>query len=280
MKIGISSTNISLTENVYKRFGRCPVYVLYDTESGKCEHIYNYCRFYPKDPGAIAAQLFVKKKVNAVITGVIDDRSLKILNKSSIEVLSGYPGTCREALDNYRDGKLKIISGYTKRNGKENRLNNFVFFDHDLSFGGKNILFDDWDFILKLNTTPNIPKNWLNPINYAEGSYQLTLRVEEMRNTKNPIEFEISWCNHPEEEHSNIPHLCSYGHYCRFTDKGVYQHIAFIDDMEKTSVDGREEQWDWTKAWDSPFVLVKPYGQKPFPIKFRITLSIFEALYE
>ena len=53
---------------------------------------------------------------------------------------------------------------------------------------------------------------------------------------------------------------------------------AFIDDMEKTSVDGREENWDWTKAWNLPFVLVKPYGQKPFPIKFRITLTIFEAL--
>ncbi len=278
MRIGISSTNISLTENVYKRFGRCPVYIIYDTESGDCEYVYNYCRSFQKDPGTIAAQMFVNRDVKAVITEDIDSRSLKVLNESSIEVYSGYPGTCKEALDKYRDGKLKIISGDKHRNEKEIVLNNFVFFKHDLTFEGKNISYDDWDFVLKLNASPDIPKNWLSPINYAEGSYQLRLEVYEMKNTRNPIEFEIGWYNLPEEEHSNIPHLCSYGHYCRFTDNGMYEHIAFIDDMEKTSVDGKEENSDWTKAWDSPFVLVKPYGQKPFPIKFKITLTIFEAL--
>ena len=278
MRIGIPSTNISLTENVYKRFGRCPVYIIYDIESGDCEYIYNYCRYFQKDPGAIAARMFADRDVKAVITEDIDNRSLKVLNESSIEVYSGYPGTCQEALDKYRDGKLTIISGDSSKNEKESVFNNFVFFQHDLTFEGKHVTYDDWDFIKNLHAGPDIPENWLHPINYAEGSYHLRLEVYEMKNIRNPIELEMGWYNLPEEEHSNIPHLCSFGHYCRVTDSGVYEHIAFIDDMEKTSVDGKEEIWDGTRAWDSPFVLVKPYGQKPFPITFKITLTIFEAL--
>ena len=41
MKIGISSTGTSLESNVDMRFGRCPYFIIYDTESNDFEHIEN-----------------------------------------------------------------------------------------------------------------------------------------------------------------------------------------------------------------------------------------------
>lgn len=268
--------NKSLAENVFKEFSQCPVYIIYDTDSKSSRYIYNYLRYGGDKGGPVAAQIFADEKIDAVITGNIDTRSLSILNNAGIKVFNGFPAFGKQAIDRLRENKLKlIIDKNISKNNSE--LKKFLFYDFELTFEGKNKLYEDWDFILKLRPKQKIHQNWLSPVDYSRGSYQLKLEVQKMRRVEKPVEFEISWCNFPEDKDPDIPHCCSYGHYCSFTSPDIYEHIAYLDDMELTTIDGNIKKWDWENAWDSPFVLVKPYTQNPFPIDFKIEVTIFES---
>ena len=201
-----------------------------------------------------------------------------MLQGSSINIYTGYPGTVFEALEKLNIGKLEKIKIPPEKISEKIQVNYFNFFNKTLILDGNKRLVEnfDWDFLLKQEATKSSPLNWLLPVDYSTGSYYLMLEVLKMNNTANPVEFEFVWCNLPEQEHKNIPHRCTFGPYCSFTSPGLYQHIARIDDMEKTSVDGIEEDWNWERAYDSPFVLIKPYGQNPFPVEFKIAVYIFE----
>ena len=157
-------------------------------------------------------------------------------------------------------------------------MKKILFYDFDLTFDGKNKLYEDWDFILELKPKQKVQKNWISPIDFSHGSYQLKLEVLTIKKVEKPIEFEISWCNFPEDKEPDIPHRCSYGHYCSFLNPGSYEHIAYLDDMELTTVDGNVKKWDWENAWDAPFVLIKPYSQNPFPIEIKVQVNIFESI--
>lgn len=277
MKIGIPVVNKSLAENVFKEFGQCPVYIIYDTDNKSSRYIYSYLRYDNNKGGPVAAQIFADGKIDVVITGDIDTRSLSILNNAGIKVFDGFPAFGKQAMDRLMENKLELI--IDKNIAKNiNDLKRFLFYDFELTFEGKKRLYEDWDFILKLKPKQKIPENWLSPIDYSRGSYQLKLEIQKMRRVGKPVEFEICWCNFPEDKDSDIPHRCSYGHYCSFSSPGSYEHIACLDDMELTTIDGNIKKWDWKNAWDSPFVLVKPYSQDPFPIKFKIQVTIFESI--
>ncbi len=286
MKIGFSSTGRSMVENVYKRFGNCPSYLLYDTEVEDLRVIVNYGK-YQGGCGPQAAQLLVNLGVDLVITDEIDDRSYEILYSNNIDIYSGYPGTCEEAMQKLNEGKLNKIKKYISlrgsnngSNGFESRkslLSNFKFLDLEVVFKGEKILFSDWELLLHQIPEEKVPQNWIAPVNYADGVYHIRLEVLEMQNTAKPVEFEVSWLNFPEKKHPNIPHRCSFGYYCMFTCPGIYEHIAKIKDMENTSVNGREEPWDWEAGLDSPFCLIKPYGQKPFPVKIKFDVTIYAS---
>ena len=69
----------------------------------------------------------------------------------------------------------------------------------------------------------------------------------------------------------------SFGQYCRFTTTGIYEYFALLKDSEVTTFDGRIEAWDWESAWNSPFILIKPYNQKPYPLKINIEIHLYQA---
>jgi predicted Fe-Mo cluster-binding NifX family protein len=286
MKIGFSSTGRSMVENVYKRFGNCPAYLIYNTENNNLDIIVNYGK-YQEGCGPQAAQLLANRNVDIVITDEIDDRSYEILVSNKIDVYSGYPGTCEEALQKFNSDRLSKVRKYSALRKRVNRnqgadslkshLDNFEFLNLEVVFKGEKILFSDWELLLHQKAMPGIPDNWLTPVNYVDGIYHINLEILEMQNTSKPVEFEISWLNYPEKKHPNIPHRCSFGYYCMFSSPGVYEHIAKIKDMENTSVNGKEETWCWEAGWDSPFCLIKPYGQKPFPVRARFQVTVYAA---
>ena len=286
MKIGFSSTGRSMVENVYKRFGNCPVYLILNTEDDGLDIIVNYAK-YQGGCGPQAAQLLINRGVDIIITDEIDDRSFEILTTNEIGIYSGYPGTCAEAMQKYYDGKLLKVKkssspgpGFHDNHGVESIrscLSNFEFLNLEVVFKGEKILFSDWELLLHQKALEGVPSNWLSPINFADGIYHIRLEILEMQDTVNPVEFEISWLNYPEKKHPNIPHRCSFGYYCMFNSPGVYEHIAKIKDMENTSVNGMEEVWNWEAGWESPFCLIKPYGQKPFPVKASFQVTVYAA---
>ena len=278
MRIGFSSTGRSMVENVYKRFGNSPAYLIYHTEDNGLDVIVNYAK-YQGGCGPQAAQLLVNRNIGLLVTDEIDDRSYEIMNSSGIEVYSGYPGTCAEAIQKLKEDKLPRVKKEENRGAGslKSRLDNFEFLNLEVVFSGEKILFSDWELLLHQKAMPDSPENWISPVNFVDGIYHINLEIIEMQNTPKPVEFEISWLNFPEKKHPNIPHRCSFGYYCMFNSPGTYEHIAKIKDMENTSVNGKEETWDWEAGRDSPFCLIKPYGQNPFPVKARFQVTIYAA---
>jgi len=285
MKIGIASTGRSLAENVYKRFGNSPVFLIYETESKELKVITNFAK-YNDGCGTQAAQIFADHEIDCIIVNEIDEKSLSILKSNNIEIYNGYYGSCFEALEKLENKKLQAY-GVNKSEGTNHQMDNsiignsgiarFKFLDLELTFRKEFVPYFDWCMILHQLAESNIPSNWISPINFSDGLYHLNLQILEMKEVKKPIEFEFGWCNFPEEDHKNIPHRCNFGIYSSFTNTGTYEHIAKLKDMENTSVDGREEIWQWKKGWDSPFGLIKPYEQEPFPVKVKFTVTIYPA---
>ena len=110
MKICISSSGTDLGSNVDPRFGRCPYFIVYDTDTDKFEYLENESRNAMGGAGIQAAQFVVNKGISTVISGAIGPNSFKVFNTANINIYSGVTGTIREAIDKLKNEKLVLTS--------------------------------------------------------------------------------------------------------------------------------------------------------------------------
>lgn len=111
MKVAISSNGTSLESSIDTRFGRCPYFIVYDTDSDTFSHLENQSRQAMGGAGIQAAQMIVNEDVEAVITGNIGPNAYKVLSAASLNIYSGVIGTVKEALDLLKKGELKSSKG-------------------------------------------------------------------------------------------------------------------------------------------------------------------------
>lgn len=107
MKICISSTGKNLDAIVDQRFGRCQYFLVVDTETMNVKTISNEATLSSGGAGIQAAQIVTKEDVGSVITGNIGPNAFSILQAAGIKVYTGAEGTIKEAIENYKKGKLK-----------------------------------------------------------------------------------------------------------------------------------------------------------------------------
>jgi len=107
MKICISSTGKNLDAVVDQRFGRCQYFLIVDTETMNVKTISNEGILSSGGAGIQAAQIVTKEDVNSVITGNIGPNAFSILQAAGIKVYTGAEGKIKEAIENYKKGKLK-----------------------------------------------------------------------------------------------------------------------------------------------------------------------------
>lgn len=107
MKLCVSSTGKDLNAYVDQRFGRCPYFIIVDTETMKMKAISNEATLSSGGAGIQAAQIVTKEDVGSVITGNIGPNAFQILNVAGIVVYTGAKGTIKEAIDSYRNGSLQ-----------------------------------------------------------------------------------------------------------------------------------------------------------------------------
>ena len=88
MKICISSSGTDLGSNVDPRFGRCPYFIVYDTDTDKFEYLENESRNAMGGAGIQAAQFVVNKGISTVISGAIGPNSFKVFNTANINIYS------------------------------------------------------------------------------------------------------------------------------------------------------------------------------------------------
>ncbi len=110
MKIAVSATSGSLDAQIDPRFGRCPYFVIVDSETMKFEVIPNTASGAMSGAGIQAAQTVASKGVNVLITGNVGPNAFQALSSARIDIITGVFGTVREAVEKNKSGQLQKIT--------------------------------------------------------------------------------------------------------------------------------------------------------------------------
>ncbi len=111
MKIAVSSDGATLESNVDPRFGRCPYYIIYDTESDDFKSVENKSGQAAGGAGIQAAQMISDMNIKSVITGNIGPNAFRVLSAASIEVYSGATGSVKDSVEKFKKGEYKQTAG-------------------------------------------------------------------------------------------------------------------------------------------------------------------------
>ena len=111
MKIAITSTGPTLEDNVEARFGRCPYFLIIDTDTMRLEAIENPNIALGGGAGIQSAQLMSEKGVTTILTGNCGPNAERTLRTGGVKLHTGVKGTVSEAIEFFRNGKLKEADG-------------------------------------------------------------------------------------------------------------------------------------------------------------------------
>jgi predicted Fe-Mo cluster-binding NifX family protein len=118
MKIAIASSGKTLDSIVDPRFGRCPYFLIVDSETEELEVLENQAGQASRGAGISAAQVIANKKVGGVVAGNFGPNAVNVLSSSGIKIFGGVTGiTVKEALEKYKGGSLKETDAATTPTG-------------------------------------------------------------------------------------------------------------------------------------------------------------------
>ncbi|WP_025270298.1 NifB/NifX family molybdenum-iron cluster-binding protein [Hippea sp. KM1] len=107
MKLMITAKGDKLESTVDERYGRGECFIIYDTDSGEFEAIRNPFLNNQGGVGVSTAQFSVEKKVDAIISGSYGPNALEILRAAQLELYKAQPGTVKENIELFKEGKLE-----------------------------------------------------------------------------------------------------------------------------------------------------------------------------
>jgi predicted Fe-Mo cluster-binding NifX family protein len=107
MKVAVSATGPSLQAEVDPRFGRCPSFVLVETENLSFEAVPNRSASLAGGAGIQSAQLMVQRGVKAVLTGHCGPNAQQALSAAGIQVVDGCSGTVAEVVERFTSDTVR-----------------------------------------------------------------------------------------------------------------------------------------------------------------------------
>ena len=110
MKIAVTSTGPALDDNVEARFGRCPYFLIIDTDTMQLEIIENPNIALGGGAGIQSAQLMAEKGVTAVLTGNCGPNAFNVFGQAGIQVIVGVNGPVRDAVEQFKRGAFSSAS--------------------------------------------------------------------------------------------------------------------------------------------------------------------------
>jgi predicted Fe-Mo cluster-binding NifX family protein len=111
MTICITSTGQSLDAPINPSFGRAPYFLFVDPETETTQAVKNTPGAH--GAGVQAAQIVAANKATAVITGNVGPNAYQGLSAANIEIYIGARGSVKDALEDYRAGRLSLAQGAT-----------------------------------------------------------------------------------------------------------------------------------------------------------------------
>jgi len=110
MKICVTAVSGSLDAQVDPRFGRCPYFVIVDSETMEFEAVSNIASGSMSGAGIQAAQTVAGKGAEVLITGNVGPNAFQALSAAGIRVMLDAFGNVREAIKKYKSGELKVTN--------------------------------------------------------------------------------------------------------------------------------------------------------------------------
>jgi predicted Fe-Mo cluster-binding NifX family protein len=107
MKIVVTATAPNLDADIDPRFGRCQYFVSVDPETMQLDTWENTNVAAGGGAGIATAQALAGKNISAVLTGNCGPNAYQTLNAAGIKVITGVTGKVKDAVQDYKDGKLK-----------------------------------------------------------------------------------------------------------------------------------------------------------------------------
>jgi predicted Fe-Mo cluster-binding NifX family protein len=107
MKIAVSSEGSSLDAATSPIFGRCPLYLIVDTETLAFEAVPNPAMNQGGGAGIQAAQFIVSQGAEAVLTGNLGPNAFEVLQAADVPGYLVPDGTIRNAVEAYKAGRLQ-----------------------------------------------------------------------------------------------------------------------------------------------------------------------------
>jgi len=101
MKIAVSSQGGSLSAQVAPNFGRCPVFLIIDSETMKFEFFTNPAEGMMGGAGPEAARQIHQHGAEVVLTGVVGPNAEKAIQTYGMKLVQRASGTVKEAIDKY-----------------------------------------------------------------------------------------------------------------------------------------------------------------------------------
>jgi len=110
MKVAISSSGKDLDSLIDPRFGRCPYFVIVESDNMSFEVFDNESIALGGGAGIQSAQFISSKGAKAVITGNCGPNAVQTLSAAGVELYLGNTGTVSEVLEKYKSGSLTPTS--------------------------------------------------------------------------------------------------------------------------------------------------------------------------
>ena len=111
MKICISASGRKEQSLLNSRFGRCPYFLIFNSQTGKWEAKENQSIAAFRGAGVSAAQKVLDWGCKAVITGNMGPNAFRVMEAAGIKVYLGDIGkSVAENLKMYREGKLSELA--------------------------------------------------------------------------------------------------------------------------------------------------------------------------
>jgi len=112
MKIAITSNDRDLNSTVVARFGRARGFIIYNVDTAEFDYVDNSQAFdAPQGAGIQAAKTVINAGAGAIVTGNVGPKAFSALATAGIDMYLVSGGTVREAIDEFRAGRLEKSQG-------------------------------------------------------------------------------------------------------------------------------------------------------------------------
>lgn len=107
MKIALTAAQPSLDAPVDPRFGRCPYFLIVETDDLALEAVENSSAMAEGGAGIQAAQRIAEMGATVLLTGNCGPNAFRTLSAAGVQVVVGCSGTVRDVIQQFQAGQLR-----------------------------------------------------------------------------------------------------------------------------------------------------------------------------